>query len=296
MVRTRVTIGVALALVLVGLLVADSHVPGGSILYAVVGLILVGSMLEFCMLARQGGDHPRTGKAVLLVACMVVLQYLAAVQSWPSVTERGHDSVMLAFYPFVGCMATICLVLLAVDQLIWRHPERYLHDLSVTVLGFFYVWLLGAHVLAIRSRWGTAFVVVCLVAAKLSDVGAYFTGTFLGRHKLAPKVSPNKTVEGSLGGIVAAGAGALGAAALLVPGPLAVVFWLVFGVAVGVSAQVGDLVESSIKRSVGAKDSNQLVPTFGGVLDMVDSVLISAPIALWLLELWGRFVLPPPAV
>ncbi len=293
MVRTRVLIGVCLAAVFAGLLVADGMVmvADGPILYGVVGLLMVASLLEFCSLARQGGDHPRTIKAVVLMVAAVVIQFLAATQAWPGLGERTPGGMVLAFYPFVGAMATVSFVLLAVDQLMWRHPERYLHDLSVTALGFFYVWLLGAHILAIRSRWGTACVVTLLVAAKLGDIGAYFTGTFFGRHKLVPRISPNKTIEGSIGGIIAAAAGAVLVAVLLVRPPLAVGFWIVFGLVIGVAGQVGDLVESAIKRSVGAKDSNQLLPAFGGVLDVVDSILFGAPAALWLLELWGRYVL-----
>ena len=125
-------------------------------------------------------------------------------------------------------------------------------------------------------------VVVFLVAAKTGDSGAYFVGTRWGRHKLAPRTSPNKTVEGTLGGLAASVVATLLAAWLLRLGGGAG-FWAMFGLLVGAVGQVGDLVESALKRSAGVKDSANLVPTFGGVLDVIDSPLLSAPVAYWLL-------------
>jgi phosphatidate cytidylyltransferase len=292
MVRTRVMVGVSLGAVFVGLVFVDSRfLTGGPLVYALVALLAVAGLVEFYALAEQGGDRPRKGIAIALGVAFMAAQQLVVTGRWPAMPVGGSGGMLVVFYSFVGLAAAVGFLLLAVDQLVWCRPERYLHDLSATFVGFFYVWFLSAHVLEIRSSWGAGCLMVFVVVAKLSDVGAYFTGTFLGRHHFAPRLSPKKTVEGAVGALVGGAAAAVLAAALLVPSPLAVGFWIVFGLVVALAAQVGDLVESGIKRSVGAKDSGHLLPTFGGVLDLIDSILFSAPVALWLLELWGRGVL-----
>jgi hypothetical protein len=140
-----------------------------------------------------------------------------------------------------------------------------------------------------------AFVAVTIC----SDIGGYFAGSFLGKHKLAPSISPKKTWEG-LGGSLAA---------CLIAGWLTLSYllhdhwWqgLIFGFAVTVAAIVGDLVESTIKRDLGIKDMGSLLPGHGGVLDRIDSLLFAAPVAwllliafrLWPLGSYGREVVSP---
>ena len=114
-----------------------------------------------------------------------------------------------------------------------------------------------------------------LAAVALADTGAYFTGRRFGRRKLAPAVSPGKTVEGAAGGAVAVLAWSACAAALF---DGAVARWLLLGVAVFAAAVVGDLLESALKRMRGVKDSSAILPGHGGVLDRIDSILPSAPV------------------
>ena len=120
---------------------------------------------------------------------------------------------------------------------------------------------------------------------KCCDIGTYFTGRYLGRHRMTPLLSPKKTWEGLAGGLVAAMATALLVGWLIVPlfrrGAGEAVL---FGLVVGVAGVLGDLAESLIKRDCGAKDASQVVPGFGGVLDVVDSVLFAAPVAYWWLR------------
>lgn len=114
-----------------------------------------------------------------------------------------------------------------------------------------------------------------LAAVALADTGAYFTGRRFGRRKLAPSVSPGKTVEGAVGGAVAVLAWSACAAALF---DGAVARWLLLGVAVFAAAVVGDLLESALKRMRGVKDASGILPGHGGVLDRIDSLLPSAPV------------------
>ena len=185
------------------------------------------------------------------------------------------------FYGPMGISLVIGFGALLAAQLVARGPERWLNGAPATVMGFVYVWFFGAHVFAILAM-SVGYLLAFLAAAKLGDAGAYFVGRFWGRRRLAPRTSPNKTVEGSLGGL-AASAGCCVATAALLGLDRGLPYWALFGLVVGVLSQVGDLIESALKRSAGAKDSGQLFPTFGGVLDLVDSPLFSAPVALWLL-------------
>jgi phosphatidate cytidylyltransferase len=138
--------------------------------------------------------------------------------------------------------------------------------------------------LLIRVEFGTWVLLGVIGVIKACDIGAYFTGRAIGERKLIPWLSPGKTWEGLVGGLVwaAAVAGVLsiwvpwvgwGAAALL-------------GAALGLAGQAGDLLESALKRTAEVKDSGK-VPGFGGVLDLLDSPLVGAPAALWLLRALG---------
>jgi phosphatidate cytidylyltransferase len=127
------------------------------------------------------------------------------------------------------------------------------------------------------------WLVLLVIAA---DVGAYFAGRTVGRRKLAPRVSPGKTLEGALGGLLLVALVAwVGAAHFGLP-PAAVV---VFGCAVGIFSIIGDLTESMFKRAAGLKDSGILLPGHGGLLDRIDSVTAAAP--LYALGLFGSGVI-----
>ena len=153
------------------------------------------------------------------------------------------------------------------------------------VFAVVYLGLLPSFLL--RLRWlpdvGLWAVLATIFVPKVGDVGAYFTGRLVGRHKLAPTLSPKKTWEGFAGGLVASAgtAAGVGAAApgLFPHGPAEAVG---FGLAVGTAGVVGDLFESVLKRDAHVKDAARTLPGFGGVLDVIDSVLFAAPVAyLW---------------
>lgn len=134
-----------------------------------------------------------------------------------------------------------------------------------------------------QFAFGPASLLSLMVIVFAGDTGAYFAGRSLGRHKLYPLVSPKKTIEGSVGGLLASiGGGAL-SAWLLVP-QIPQTDALLLGAACGLTAQIGDLAESMFKRASGTKDSGNLLPGHGGMLDRLDGVLFAGPVFLaWLI-------------
>jgi phosphatidate cytidylyltransferase len=147
------------------------------------------------------------------------------------------------------------------------------------VLGIVYIPLLISYLVLIRNGiHGVIWVYFLLFIVFSGDIGSFYIGSFFGRHKLCPAVSPNKTIEGSVGGLVAN----LGSGALfkyffmpLLPWGLSILFFL----SIGVVGQVGDLFESELKRVGNIKDSGTLLPGHGGILDRVDALLFAAPVA-----------------
>ena len=134
---------------------------------------------------------------------------------------------------------------------------------------------------------GTMAVALAVFVPKSCDIGAYFTGRFIGQHQMTPVLSPKKTWEGATGGLVMAAAVAVGIDQF---GPVIIGGLgkeIAFGVVVGAAGMLGDLAESMIKRDCVTKDASQTIPGFGGVLDVVDAILFAAPVVYWLLQRWG---------
>lgn len=170
-----------------------------------------------------------------------------------------------------------------------RSIEGVVGGMSGSLFVAVYLGLLPAFYVAIRQEWSGWVVIGLVLTIKSSDIGAYATGRLVGRHKLIPWLSPGKTVEGFAGGIglaalvgllLALWSGAGGSTHRVPP-------WLglVGGAILAVVGQFGDLAESLIKRSAGAKDSGNTLPGMGGILDVIDSLLFAGPVAWWLLRL-----------
>jgi phosphatidate cytidylyltransferase len=169
-----------------------------------------------------------------------------------------------------------------------RSRPLTLASASGSVFGLVYPAWFGAHLLLLHrfDAHGPGLVMLLLVAVVLTDTGAFFTGKSIGKHKLAPVVSPNKTWEGSAGGFAAALIGMAVLFALQRQG-LAFPEWslsryIATGALLSVVSQIGDLFESALKRSAGVKDSGRLFPGHGGVLDRCDGFLFAAPLLYYM--------------
>jgi phosphatidate cytidylyltransferase len=155
--------------------------------------------------------------------------------------------------------------------------SRSLVDVSVLIFGMLYIGFMLGHLLLIRALPDGIFLVFFVILVTWAgDTGAYYAGVSMGRTSLAPRISPNKTVEGLVGGCLLAVVIALIARAWFIPS-LTIVDALVLGVMLTVAGLIGDLSESMFKRGSGVKDSGGLIPGHGGMLDRLDSLLLTAP-------------------
>jgi phosphatidate cytidylyltransferase len=163
-----------------------------------------------------------------------------------------------------------------------------------------YIGVLYGFLAALRlihgHEWGLLALLSFLFVVKMADTGAYFTGRLLGRRKMTPILSPKKTIEGAIGGMVTACAASwavfhfagpfLVRSSFVMPGAIG---WLTYGVVIALAGMIGDLAESLLKRDMGRKDSSTWLPGLGGVLDIIDAVLVAGPFAYgcWLLGIVG---------
>ncbi|WP_443075907.1 phosphatidate cytidylyltransferase [Streptomyces sp. TRM 70351] len=197
----------------------------------------------------------------------------------------GGAAMVVAGYAGGARAAWVAMALTCLAVLVWRMaqpPHDYLKDVTAGVFAAFYVPFLATFVaLMLAADDGPQRVLTFLLLTVVSDTGAYAVGWRFGRRKLAPRISPGKTREGLLGAVgFAVVAGAL-CMELLIDGGT---WWqgLLLGLAVAVSATLGDLGESMIKRDLGIKDMGRLLPGHGGIMDRLDSLLPTAPV-VWLL-------------
>ena len=236
---------------------------GGWPFAALVGIIGLVGQVELYRMARTSGAMPNYTGGLVLGAFTVAT--LARPSLWPA--------------------AALWLVLFLVGAPFLLPQERFLSSLTTTLAGGVYpTGLLGSLVLlrdarstVVDSEMAFWLVVLVLLLVWATDVFAYYVGRALGRRRLAPSISPNKTWEGTLGGLTAA----LLVAVALKLAVLDVIAWphmLALALIGGGVSQVGDLMESQLKRSTGADDSSSLLPGHGGVLDRFDAMVVAAPL------------------
>jgi phosphatidate cytidylyltransferase len=243
------------------------------------GLVALLAAWEFIGIARVTGAHtPR-------IATLVAIAILFAVSIlWP-------DKLSIMF-------GALCLALLVYCTF----ASSVAHVLQDSTTSVFCLVYTGSTMLALPmlrgSEDGRSLVLFLLCAVWAGDIAALYIGRTIGKHKLAPRLSPNKTWEGTVGSVAGSLLVTFGlfelAMALIkrdilllsYPGPLS--HWLFLAVLVNIAAQVGDLAESALKRSAGVKDSGTLLPGHGGILDRVDALLLAAPV-LWYAQVIQHF-------
>ena len=300
MLATRLVTGFTLAGITLAVLYLDEWMAPWFPLWLIVSLLATGlAALELISLLNATSAKP-SGNSLFAGVIAVVLANWA-----PHLSSHAHQVPQLIgrldydplspihalAWPLLAYIGVVMITFIA-QSAQFEKPGGTMATIAGTVLGVTYIGLLGSFL--IQMRWldgpyhGLPPLAFLIVTAKGADTGAYTLGRIAGRHKLWPRLSPNKTIEGAIGGLLFAVGGSLLVAAigrfLLHVTTLSWPAAVAFGLVVGTAAQLGDLMESMIKRDCARKDASDTVPGFGGVLDVLDSLLFAGPVgfAFWL--------------
>ncbi len=306
--RTRLLIGTALALLVVGILLLDGHLAAqvpptwpvfgldlgdwlrnGSLCTALIVVLTLLTVHELVHLARVRGYRPFAGTAQFFAAALVIGPYVSYNLS--PVTGGYDESWGLLWL-------ALALAFMFLRQSARYRTQNAMENLAITIFIIFYTGGLAGFMTKLRmevgGQTGVTLLLFSMFIVKITDTGAYFVGRAFGRHKLVEWLSPKKTWEGFFGGLATAvlcavllgnwliGAGWLQFERRLLPSSAALAF---LGLLLGLVSVAGDLAASLLKRDAAVKDSGHVFPGLGGVLDVVDSPLLAAPI-IWLF--WTR--------
>jgi phosphatidate cytidylyltransferase len=288
---TRVILGLAMIIGFTGLLAGDGWAANHAYFFLtpafdgagftlLASFFIIAGCVEYFHICRAKGFQPSL--AIMIAGSLLIIWQ----PYWKHILGDGAES-SLAVTVLAVILATGC-VLVARGQ-----TGGAIAGLAATGFGVIYLGFGGLFWVKLRfpacgfeGVWDRIqYLVMFLACVKSSDIGAYFAGRFLGRHKWVPLVSPGKTWEGLAGAVIFA----MIVASLFarISGIMNVSYALLFGAVLALSGQLGDLVESLLKRDAGLKDSAPRISQFGGVLDMIDSLLLAGPWA------YGMIVMQP---
>ncbi len=253
----------------------------------------------FIIITRRGGYH--------FLALLDIIIFIGLWEFYGMMEAKGirpykaigiFAGLALSWYVFfhngmyANLFLTVTLLSIMILELARRDGKLAIYHISTTLLGVLYVSFLASHMLLLRElpvsagldySQGSSFVFLVFVITWACDTGAYTVGTLLGKRPLLPRVSQKKTIEGSIGGLLCAVAGAV-VARYTFAGFLSLTQALILGLMAGIVGQLGDLVESMIKRDAEIKDTSGTIPGHGGVLDRFDSLLFTSPLVYYFLK------------
>jgi phosphatidate cytidylyltransferase len=247
----------------------DKPLPWFTILIAVWGLL---AAFEFYKLVRGTGAQPLTYFGLIWALFFIISPHF------------NDDFLRLTNQPLMPLLLTSAVVLSLIWLLARRQKEGAFIGWAWTIAGILYLGWLLSYLVAVRGLDdGRNWVFLALFATFGSDTAAFFVGRALGRHKLAPHISPGKTWEGTIAGFF----GAI-IVSLLFTTLLPISYWqaILLGFLVSLFGQLGDLAESLLKRNMGVKDSGRLLPGHGGFLDRIDSILF-AGVVVYYYVIWA---------
>lgn len=317
MLSRRIITGITIVIALLGLCWSDMYLsafkelPRGLVMFPLFMVCLFVFCEEVLKLLNAGGLYPHRffvhiANFVLATSCWggcLYQQYRENILG-EDVPLHGWEWVASAsFFTLLG-MAAAILICFGAEMLRFVRPGGVIINLAGAIFTVTYVGLLACFLIQLRMAFGITALLSLITVAKMGDTGAYTIGRIFGTHKMAPGLSPKKTIEGAVGGIVFACLGAMIWFEIIIPfsadrglltggfnPPNATVFgWVSFGIAIAISGLIGDLAGSLIKRDVGVKDSGSRIPGFGGFLDLFDSLMMAAPVAFafWAFGAFGR--------
>jgi phosphatidate cytidylyltransferase len=287
MLKYRLIFGTLMMAGFTGLLLLDGYLDGslteamtdkdiqGSIIAVMVMLLVIPAQFELSNLIKK------TGAVVFKPVTILCSVLLSGVWYF---RQFNPEPVQFHFYYMIAVSA-FALLAIFVYQGRFFGTVGTVANCSASLFSVFYLGFLSSFVLGIRVEFGLWPMLMAILVVKSSDIGAYTIGRLFGKHKFAPVISPGKTWEGLAGAAIFAIIVAMLFARIadIMTLPQAVLFGAVFAYL----GQLGDLAESMIKRDAAEKDSAESVPGFGGVLDIIDSPLVTAPLAYGFFKLIG---------
>ena len=306
MLRWRLLLGFLIIAAMLGLCWLDHLAPAWG-LFAGVFLLPVGVLLvvlatsELVAMLEAGGLKPCKGvvyggNVLLFVSCWLSAAWARCCSLMPpAAAEKMAMQTPNAFAGMLVIFAACVLAIFGVAIARYEKPGGNLANLAASVFALAYIGVMFFFIAELRMTWGVGALASFVIVVKMSDTGAYAVGRLIGRHAMAPRLSPKKTIEGFIGAVLFAVAGAwlsfrfLDSAMIFPawrPANSAAGGWWLYGLVVGIAGVAGDLAESLLKRDVSRKDSSAWMPGFGGVLDILDSLLLAAPVA-WFCWTWG---------
>ena len=235
-------------------------------------LILVLALIavnEFYNLMMKKGFFPAYYVGNAITASFIIFAYYALKRDW----EPAHSAIL-----------TLAAAIAMISGVFLKREKDTIVDVAVTILGMVYVGWFLSYLFFIRSlteHGGYLFFLIFTVWAM--DIAAYLAGRVFGHTPLMPSVSPKKTWEGAIAGFVVC---LIAAGIFSQTAQLELMHALILGALIGIFGQISDLIESLIKRDAGAKDSSGLLPGHGGVLDRIDSFVLTAPLMYYYLVLF----------
>jgi phosphatidate cytidylyltransferase len=245
----------SIALILLTVLIIFSDWLSG---LAITLLIIIGLYEFFTMLEKKGiSIYKYFG---IGMGAMIPLSILSRFE-----LTKGWELLFIV-------LASLFLIIMQFKR---RENSGAVVGISTTIFGILYIsWFLSFLIKIRFLENGTAFLAGVIIITKLTDIGAFLVGMRFGKTPLIPRISPKKSVEGSIAGVVFSVLGALACKSFL---PFSYLHLFILGVVLSILGQLGDLSESLIKRDCQIKDSGSLIPGIGGVLDLVDSLIFTAP-------------------
>ncbi len=247
------------------------------------------AMLPLIVLVILGG-YFLIGLTVV-IAGVALYEFVRALKSINIKVALYESFVLLAILfaivtfklPAFLYMLWVVLSMMLLFGLLFIQDRYSLQDIFASLTSLMYVGFLSVHIILVDQIQPWNLIWFVIISAFGTDIGAYFAGYFLGKHKLCPNISPKKTIEGALGGVLSSMVFCLIAGVIIGEG---IILHSVFiGLIASVFAQLGDLTASIFKRKIGIKDYGDLIPGHGGILDRVDSIIYTAPVVFYYMSI-----------